>query len=296
MNSFQEQFAEQRRIAEEFCFLNRTKCTGLEEFLSQSEQRQILIKDWNLDIVSQVLNYRRSSYSFSNAKSALLAFCKYAGYKDMSDVIPQAKYTNVVSYYPSFLVMRMEIRRNIKELNLFDERCYDNLVITAYLLAMGLTIKEISEAKKADYCEGTLRVGNKTLVLPEDFVHLMKLYYATENYNVCNNKKVILQNYHESGFFIKNTTKPVTTLRTIQEYSKRLPIICDGKGSYEIKTSRIMWELFQKSGYDLENPNVLCDTDWESVKQKKKIPCPKNITRVERDDFFNTLIQYRNSL
>ncbi len=296
MNSFQEQFAEQRRIAEEFCFLNRTKCTGLEEFLSQSEQRQILIKDWNLDIVSQVLNYRRSSYSFSNAKSALLAFCKYAGYKDMSDVIPQAKYTNVVSYYPSFAVMRMEIRRNIKELNLFDERCYDNLVITAYLLAMGLTIKEISEAKKADYCEGTLRVGNKTLVFPEDFVHLMKLYYATENYNVCNNKKVILQNYHESECFIKNTTKPVTTLRTIQEYSKRLPIICDGKGSYEIKTSRIMWEMFQKSGYDLENPNVLCDTDWESVKQKKKIPCPKNITRVERDEFFNTLIQYRNSL
>ncbi len=296
MNSFQEQFTEQRRIAEEFCFLNRTKSTGLEEFLSQSEQRQILIKDWNLDIVSQVLNYRRSSYSFSNAKSALLAFCKYAGYKDMSDVIPQAKYTNVVSYYPSFLVMRMEIRRNIKELNLFDERCYDNLVITAYLLAMGLTIKEISEAKKADYCEGTLRVGNKTLVFPEDFVHLMKLYYATENYNVCNNKKVILQNYHESECFIKNTTKPVTTLRTIQEYSKRLPIICDGKGSYEIKTSRIMWELFQKSGYDLENPNVLCDTDWESVKQKKKVPCPKNITRVERDEFFNTLIQYRNSI
>ncbi len=291
-------FQEQRKLVEEYCFASRTKRTGLEEFLTQSEQRQKLIKDWDFDTASQIMNYRRTTYSFSNAKLALLSFCKYAGYEEVLSIISRVKFINSVKYYPSFAVMKEEIQNNIKEMNLYDIRCYDNLVVTAYLLAMGLTLREIFELKKSDYQNGIIQVGERKIVCPEDVVRFFKIYYATESYTVQCKTRLKTLCYHDTDSFIKSTFKSETTFQTIQGYSKKIPRICDGKGFFEIKASKTMWDLFQKYGYDLENPNVLLDTDWESVKRKSKERISVTNTGIdasEREAFLDTLIQYRNN-
>lgn len=299
MDILQEQFDEQRKIAEEFCFLNRMKRNYLDDALSQSERKQRLIKDWNTEIITQFLHSKKSVYSFSNFKSALTAFCKYAGYENTLRILSQLKYVNTVQYYPSFSVMRDEIRENINEINPLDIRQYDNIVIVAYLIAMGLTPKEISELKKTDYQNGIIRVGGKVYSCPDDFVGLLTVYSSTDSYMIqCATKQKTIK-YRDTDSFLKSTATAEMSLKTVYLYTKKIPIICAGRGTYEIQQSKIMWDLFLEHGYDLENPNVLRDTDWESVKKNVNARIPVVDAEIEalvRNSFLDTLIRYRNNI
>lgn len=292
-----KQFLEQRKLADEYCFTNRIPKNKLNLFLEHSEQKETLIKDWDTEIVTQILELNQSFHGFVNAKSLLTAFCKYAGYEGTLEALSQVTYVDTIRYYLSFGAMRDEIQSNIEAINPYDIRQYDNLVIVAYLIAMGLTPKEIAELKKTDYQNGIISINGKNYTCPDDFLSLLSKYYLTDSYVVQCTTKLKTIYYRDTDYFLKSTAKSHMSLKTIYLYTKKLPIICNGRGVFEIQQSKIMWDLFLEYGYDLENPNVLKNTDWESVKKNVKSCIPVvdiDIVAIARNAFLDILIQYRN--